>query len=194
MKKAVLKLLVGSLCISALAGIIIILLGFYGKISSMVLGTTLTIFGFSITGLCSSTLYEKENLKLFSLIGMLTSFISCLYFICLVWGIIDFDFFEAINWKLIATTLLLPCSSAHISLILLINNKNKIVSNFRLTTVIFSVIIDVMLLLSIWNAFDVSELYVRLLWVLAILITLGTIVTPILNKVYKTNEPEASNG
>ena len=44
MRKNMLKLLVGSLCLSAFIGIVIILIGTFGEIESKVLATTLLIF------------------------------------------------------------------------------------------------------------------------------------------------------
>ena len=188
MRKNMLKLLVGSLCLSAFIGIVIILIGTFGEIESKVLATTLLIFGYSIPGLCLSTIYEKDRLRSFSIIGMLVVLITCLYTICLVWGIFEFDFLSSIQWKIILSLNLLCCSSGHISLILLINNKNNLVLVFKNLTVLFSIIIDIMILLPLWDMFDPIDFYYRLMWVLGILITLGTIGTPILNKIYKSRE------
>lgn len=186
MKKNMLKILIGSLCLSAIVGIVIILLGSFGEIESKILGTTLLVFGYSIPGLCSSTIYEKEKLHYFSIIGIMIALISCLYVICLVWNIFDFNIFDSAQWKILWTLNILCWSSGHISLILLINDKNKMVLTFRLLTVIMSIIIDIMILIPTWELYNPSDFYYRLLLVIGILITLGTIGTPILNKIYKT--------
>lgn len=59
MKKTILKIVIISLCISALLAIFVILTGTLNEISEKILATTSLIFGFSISGLCCSTLYER---------------------------------------------------------------------------------------------------------------------------------------
>lgn len=188
MKKIILKLLVGALCLSALIGIAIILFGTFEEIESKILLTTILIFGYSIPGLCSSTIYEKDKLRLFSILGILIALIACLYMIGLLWEILEFDLFSLDQWKIIFSLNFLCWSSGHISLILLINNKNKLVSLFKTITVICSVIIDIMIFILVWNILEPSDFYHKLMWILGILITLGTIGTPILNKIYKSKE------
>src|SRR3989344_5979590 len=60
-KKAFLISMIVSLSISVLIGIVIFLLGSFGETQTRILLTTLTIVGFSLAGLCSATLYDKQN-------------------------------------------------------------------------------------------------------------------------------------
>lgn len=185
MKKKILKLLVGSLCLSALIGIFIILFGSFNEIEGKILLTTLLIFGYSIPGLCASTIYEKEKLHSFSILGISLSLISCIYMLGLLWEFFSFDFFNINHWKIIFSLNILCLSTGHLSLILLINNQNNIVSTFKISTVVISIIIDLMILTLIWDLSLANDLYFRILLVLGILATLGTVGTPILNKIYK---------
>lgn len=45
-----------------------------------------------------------------------------------------------------------------------------------------------MIFILVWNILEPSDFYHKLMWILGILITLGTIGTPILNKIYKSKE------
>ena len=62
LRKTFLITMIISLSISALIGIIIFLFGDFGDSEVKILLTTLSIGGFSLTGLCCSVLYEKKNI------------------------------------------------------------------------------------------------------------------------------------
>ena len=89
MKKIFLKTLIGSLIISAILAILVILFGFDSDWGIQTLFTTLVIFPFSITGLCCSSISENEKVKWFSYIGIATNIIGCLMYIGLIWGLLD---------------------------------------------------------------------------------------------------------
>ena len=195
MIKGILKLLIVSLCISALIGIFIILNGgSLGEIEGRVLGTISAIFGFSITGLCCSSIYDKEKHKLFSSIGMSTCLLGCLWLMLMIWGVFD----ECITYRtwtscspsdstfqMLWMLILLSCSFAHISLMLLLKKTNLMVANVKNVTIILSVVMDSIILAIIWEWIDNFDSYWRSLAVVSILITLGTIIAPVLNKVAK---------
>lgn len=80
---------------------------------------------------------------------------------------------------------ILAVSTSHISLLLLIHSENKFVSGALLSTIIAIMFVVLILIIGVLNSFkDTGEFYVRLLGVFAILDVLGTIVKPILNKLY----------
>ena len=185
MKKTVLKTLIFTFIISAVLGISIIFLDLWNDITGKILLSTVVIFGFSIPGLSCSTNYEKAKDKTFSIVGIVTCFISCIYLLLLMWEFLEFEFFDDLNWKFILSGILLSSSFGHISLLLLIDSKEKIVNYFKNGTIILSVIIDILFLLMIFLEIEIEW---KLLAIIAILIVLGTIVTPLLNKLNnKTN-------
>lgn len=192
MKKNFLKILIGSLCLSALLGIISILTGNFGELESKILGTTATIFVFSISGLCCSMLYEKEKYKSFSTFGIVASLLACILLILIIWGFLDvcIIFCSENNndfvWKMLETLIVLSYSSAHISLMLLIKNENNIIIKSKNLTILLSGILDIMILTMIWEIVAGSVFYGKLIFICAILVTLGTIISPILNRVYKS--------
>lgn len=179
MKKIVLKTLIFTFIISAVLAITIIFLDLWNYMTGKILLSTVIIFGFSIPGLSCSTNYEKSKDKTFSIVGISTCFISCVYLLLLTWEILDYDLFANLNWKFILSGILLSSSFGHISLLLLIDSKEKIVNYFKNGTIILSVIMDMLLMLFILLGIGIEW---KLLTIIAILIVLGTIATPLLNK------------
>ena len=110
---------------------------------------------------------------------MTICFVSCIYFLLLIWEIFNFDFLDNLLWKFVLTCILLSISFGHMCLLLLINSTEKIVKIFRNSTITLSTIMDLFLLIEI---FVETELNWKLLSILAILMVLGTIVTPLLDK------------
>lgn len=184
MKKIVLKTLISTFIISAILGILIIFLDFWNDITGKILLSTVIIFGFSIPGLCCSTTYEKESNKTFSLFGIWVCFLSCIYFLLLIWGLLNFSFIDAINWEIMSSGVILSSSCGHISLLLIINSNNKVVKYFRNGTIFLSMIMDLMLLSLIYFGVGISW---KVLSATAILIVLGTIVSPLMNKLTDKN-------
>jgi len=172
-----------SLSISALIGIFVFLLGDFGETEFRLLMTTLTIGGYSLTGLCCSVLYEKRKFTPLALSGMIISIIGFLYTVLVIWEAIDFD--NDFTWQALIILIVLAASTAHSCLLLLIKSEKSLVNGALSATIIFISIVALMLIILVLNEFgDVGEFYYRLLGVFAILDVLGTIVTPILNKVY----------
>lgn len=172
-----------SLSISALIGIFVFLLGDFGETEFRLLMTTLTIGGYSLTGLCCSVLYEKRKFTPLALYGMIISIIGFLYTVLVIWEAIDFD--NDFTWQALIILIVLAASTAHSCLLLLIKSEKSLVNGALSATIIFISIVALMLIILVLNEFgDVGEFYYRLLGVFAILDVLGTIVTPILNKVY----------
>ena len=179
LKKIILKTLISTFVISAILGILIIVLDLWNDLTINVLLSTIIIFGFSIPGLCCSTCYEKDNNKAISIIGITICIISCIYFLLLIWNILEFKFFDGLNWKIVLSGILLSSSFGHVCLLLLVDSGNKNVINLKKCTIGLSMIMDVLLLAIVLLDIEVSG---KLLSILAILILLGTIILPLMNK------------
>ncbi len=178
-KKLFLRLLIAALCISAAIGIFVFLAGDYGDTEIKTLLTTLSLVGYSLSALCCSTIYEKEGLKLFSLTGMAVSGIGFLITITAIWEFIDTEDF----FKTVIIFMILATAFGHISLLLLVKPKNNTIKYLLITTVVFVCIVAMMLIKATVTEFDEDEFYFRLLGVFTILDVLGTIATPIANKI-----------
>jgi hypothetical protein len=182
-KKTFLVTMIISLSISALIGIFVFLFGDFGETEFRLLMTTLTIGGYSLTGLCCSVLYEKRKFTPLALSGIMISVIGFIYTVLVIWEAIDLD--NDFTWKALIIFIILAASTAHSCLLLLIKSEKSLVNGALSGTIIFISIVALMLIILALNEFDdVGEFYFRLLGVFAILDVLGTIVTPILNKVY----------
>ena len=179
LKKLFLRILIVSLSLSALIGIIIFLFGKFGSTEGRIILTTLSFSAASLAGLCCSSIYTYEQFKPFSVLGIATSVAFLLFSIFATWGNVN-----NIVVKYYADTAALTFTFAHISLLLLIRYANQLVKNVLIATIIFIAIVTVMLMIMWHNKID-NEFYYRLLGVFAILDSLGTIVTPILNKTQK---------
>ena len=186
MKKIVLYLLIATFCISALMGIGIIILDLWNELTSKVLLTTVTIFGFSIPALCCSTLYEKDDYNTFSIVGMFVCIVSGIYCLLYVWDVLDYNMFASgFTFNSVLTGILASISLGHLSMMLLINNNDENVKIVKMMTIVVSVALLIALLLLIWVE-DFSDVLAWQFYVIdAILVVLGTIVTPILSRARK---------
>ena len=180
-KKIFLVTMVISLVISALIGIIVFLLGEFGTTETKLLLTTLIIGIYSLTGLCSASLYEKMKFLPFALFGIVISVMGFFITLLTIWNAIGLKNI----WKMVIILIILAASSAHISLLLLIDSENVLVNGSLLSTFIAIMFVALMLIIAVLNNFeDTGEFYFRIVGVFAILDVIGTIVTPILNKFY----------
>lgn len=180
MKKVFLVSLIASLSVSALVAILIFLIGNFGETEARLLFTTLSIGGYSITGLCSAALYDKRKYTGFALLGIVIAVIGFLVTVGGIWEIIDFD----TTWKAVAVCAILSLSIAHASLLLLAKSENGLVKSLLYATIVFIVVVAGMLIHLIVLDFNaVGEYYYRLLGVFAVVDVLGTILVPILRRI-----------
>lgn len=190
-KKVFLITLIVSLSISALLGIIIFLAGSFGEISVKILFTTLTVGGFSLTGLCCATLFDKKRFTIFAILGIIISFLGFLTVTFLIWEMIPLGFFDF--WKTALIITITSFSFAQASLLLLIKSDKTIVNVSLSTTLLFISLVALELIFLILIEFnDVDELWFRILGVFAILDVLGTIITPIILKVTSLHDRDES--
>ena len=178
-KRICLISLIVSLSISALVAIFVFLFGNFQEIEIKFLATTLIIGGYSLTGLCTSILYDQKKYIPLTLSGIIVSILGFLTAFVLIWEISDFDYI--LNAAIIF--IILALSIAHISLLLLIRSDKKVINASLAATIVFITIVALMLTyLPLSDFDDVDEFYYRILGVFAVLDVLGTIVTPILKK------------
>ncbi len=186
LKKAFLITMIVSLSISALIGIAVIIIGNLGETESKILGTTLAIGGFSLVGLCCSTLYERKNFKLFSTIGMGVCVLGFIQSALMIWEVYGRGVEWEWTYKILITLIVISLSMAQASILLLIKIKNKNARTALWITIGLICALGLMILLLVYEIItDRSEFYFRFLSVVAILDALGTITTPILNKINK---------
>lgn len=180
LKRILLISLIASLSISALVAIFVFLFGDFGETEIKILFITLTIGGYSLTGVCSSVLQDKG--KYISLVysGIAVSVLGFLLTAGAIWEAVDIENL----WQLIIVLVILAVTIAQISLLLLAESAKGLMNTILLTTIIFISIVAMMLVWLVVVEYDgVGEFYFRLLGVFAVLDVLGTIVTLILRKI-----------
>ncbi|WP_072317777.1 hypothetical protein [Sinomicrobium oceani] len=86
-----LVILIAALCIGAATGIYVLLSDDFGNMELKITLTTLALIGYSLSGLCVSSLYEKERYRVFALAGIATAVSGYLLNLLAVWETIDID-------------------------------------------------------------------------------------------------------
>ncbi|MGB6151031.1 MAG: hypothetical protein WBG48_03485, partial [Pricia sp.] len=90
-KKNFIRISVLTLALSALIGIIVFLIGKNGELERRFLLTSLAIGAYSVIGLCCSTIFHSNKLKVFSIAGMIVSILAFLSSLLLIWQIMMDD-------------------------------------------------------------------------------------------------------
>ena len=176
--------LVLCLLLSAIIGIIIILLGDFGELEFKTLGTAATLAGFSIVSLPSLFSLERFRYQLLAKFG----FISCIVFFSLILILIWIG--EAGNgeifFKILVTFGIFSFSINHILLILIVKPLKILITITQRLTVLSISLLSLLLLLAIWTE-DLPEILARIAAAIAIIIALGTISIPILSRINTKN-------
>ncbi len=169
-----------SLIVSALIGIFVFLFRNFGIVEINVILTTVAISGFSLAGLCNAIIFEKKNFISLSIVGFVIDVLGFVYSIIAIWNFIPLENI----FKTFISLIILTVAFAHISLILLIRPRSRMVKISLYSTITSNIIISLMLLSVIMLNMDLSDqMHFRILGVLIVLVSLGTIVTPIFNKI-----------
>lgn len=191
LKKIFLISMIIALSISALIGIVIFIIGEFEDTQAKILVTTLSFGGYSLTGLCCSTIFGRDNLRPISIVGMIVSVIGLVLMVVGIWEMVRSDDY----WKLVFTFLVLAVALGHICLMLLIRPKTAGVKASMIATIVFISLLSLLILYLIygWRSIDDGEVYFRLVGVVAILDVLGTIVTPIMNVAMGSKSPTGTS-
>lgn len=89
--------------------------------------TTITLSWYSLTGFCSTTIYYKESLRVFFVVGLLASMLGFLITTITIWEIINprENFVTIINFIIVSFTI------SQISLLLLIQPRIPYIEPLR---------------------------------------------------------------
>lgn len=178
-RRLFLYLLIGSVGISALIGIGVILFGDFGEIEIRVLMTTLTITVTSIFGLACGAYLESGRGKFLPLAGIVFSILSTLMCFFIIWNVLDDS---ELFIKSFLTAALLAAACSHLSLLSLARLDRRF-SWTRITAVAVVGLLVAILLYILWfEPQGDSDLIYRVLGVLGVLLASITVVTPVLHK------------
>lgn len=179
LKKFFLYLLIGSVALSAILGIGVILFGDFGEFEIKILLTTLTITITSILGLaCGACLAAKRG-KILPYAGIVFATVAAILFVIFTWN----DFHDGeIPIKTAMSVLILAVACSHISLLSIANLDKKFLwSRYAVHIAVWT--LSAFLLYLVWIEQDFNGDFIpRMLGVLSIVIAALTIVTPIFHK------------
>lgn len=170
--------LIGSIALSAVVGIAVILFGDFGDLAMKVLLTTLTITVTSILGLACGAYLESGKGRAIPIAGIILALVCCVLWIYLVWNPTGNEAFFA---KLLLSLTLGAASCAHISLLSLATLDRRFLwSRYAAHVAVWS--LAGYLLYLIWNVDAIGEITSRIIGVLSIVIAALTIATPVFHR------------
>lgn len=183
LKRLFLYTLIGSVAVSAILGIGVILLGSFGELEGRVLATTFTITLTSILGLACGAYYDSKNARILPTAGIAFSLIAAILCIYMIWA--GDGGIEAV-WKSSATAGMLATSCALVCLISLATLDKRFLWSRHLIYVCVS-LLSAILLYILWFEPESSNDFVgRLIGVLSIIIAAMTVMTPVFHKLSNT--------
>lgn len=189
LRKAFLYTLIGSVAISALIGIGVILLGNWGSIEVRILMTTLTITATSILGLACGAYYETGRAKVLPLVGIGLALVGAIMTFLIIWDVADDN---ETYLRVTGTVTLFALSCAHLSLLSLARLDKRFAWS-RIAAFVVVWVLSALLTYLIWFEPETnSDLFARTLGVLAILVASVTVVTPVFHKLSST-EPNLAD-
>lgn len=178
-RRLFLYLLIGSIAISALLGIGVLLLGDFGDIEVRVLMTALTVTVTSICGLACGACLEAGRGRYLPLAGIVFSVGAALMCFLIIWNVLD-DSEVFIKSFLTATIFAISCS--HLSLLSIARLDQKF-SWSRIAAFVCVWLLAAIFLYIMWfEPVGNSDLIYRIIGVLGILVASITVITPILHK------------
>ncbi len=179
LKRLFLYTLIGSVAVSALIGIGVILFGNFGEFEVRVLMTTLTVTVTSILGLACGAYIETGRGRTLPIVGIFLSIVSAIMLFFVIWDVLDES---TIFIKSVVTTSLLAAACSHLSL-LSIARLDKRFAWSRIAAFICVGLLSAIMLFILWvEPESTSDVISRVIGVLSILIAAVTVITPVFHK------------
>ena len=179
-----------SLSLAALLGIVTLFTGEFGEVQAKVMLTTLLVAGFSITALCHLAVVGRAP-RLVGYIGVGVSGVALLLGLVLLWRSWEnwSDVWEA-TLKAFVILAIVAVSLAQANLLLLLaGRRHRAVRIGLIVTLVCIALIVALVSPPIITDGDIpgehGDIYWRLVGVVAILDALGTIVVPVLGRVFR---------
>lgn len=179
LKKLFLYLLITSVAVSAVIGIVVIIIGNFGELETKVLLTTLTVTVTSILGLACGAYLETGRGRLLPIAGIVCAVVSAVMWMFIIWAWQDHnDTFV----KVLMSVTLFAASCSHISLLSLARLEKRFMwARYAVHLAVWS--LTALLLFLIWSErWHIEEIVGRIIGVLSIVIGALTVITPIFHK------------
>jgi glucan phosphoethanolaminetransferase (alkaline phosphatase superfamily) len=187
LKKAFITAVIGTFVLSAIIGILAVVLGSYGTILAKTQLSTIAIGIFSVTGLANLRNIESDinGYRIFAWLSITFSFIATLFTMSLIWISLQHT-----PWKPTLVFMVLAISTAHASLLLAARKKANLLGIFVTATLCcIAFVAGFLIYLIISENGSLGQMFYRVLAIFVILDVLGSVVTPILSRfVYNDNQ------
>jgi hypothetical protein len=178
LKNIFLGTILTALILGALIGISIFIFGEFGDVEIRILITTLSLGGFSLTGLCCSTIYDYPSFHTLSLSGIAVSVLSFIVSLAGIWELSTSEWTFGVVFSLV----ILSVTFAHISLMMPAEAGTNYKPIILYTTLGCIIIVAGMLMWAALNDFENSTSYFSILGVFAFFDLLGTFLMPLVGK------------
>ena len=187
-RRVFLYTLIASVAVSALIGIGVFLFRDFGYYEVRVMMTTLTVTVTSILGLACGAYLESGRGRVLPIAGIASSILAAIMTLLIVWNVSDHS--ESFM-RSTATVTLLALSCSHLSLLSLARLDKRFVWS-RIFAFACVALLSTILVYLIWVEPDPSsDLIIRIIGVLSILVAAITVITPVFHKLSMTDSPTA---
>ena len=173
--------LIASLSIAAVMAIVVVLTGDLGDTEAQILLTTVTAAAFSLTGMGASARFYRGSWTWVGAAGIAASALALVLALVFIWGELDTEPFL----RTFGVAVILATALAYASVLLLVRPRHRAVAVSLLATLVVLAGVTGMLISLAVLDLNWQDWFFRVLGALAILTVLGTLVTPVLNRVVR---------
>lgn len=178
MKKTFVFALVSALILTGIIAIYAVLSGDFSEVQARILITTVSVFFYSIIGLCCNTLMGGKYEK-FGYLGIIASVLGLLFAIYHTWSAGNgFNVSEHIQLR--SSLFFIGLAFAHASLMLLISPKNAFVAGAVWIALACNLIFTFIILIQILSFSGATMVQFQI--ILAIINVIATITAPLVNR------------
>lgn len=195
MRSAFLWTMIGSLTLAAALGVLAILFDTFGSTSEKILVTSLLMGAYSMTALGSAIVLDRHRRKIISWLGISMSIAALLHWSFMIW-------FEPWTWnggyrlqellmKIGATFTIIAIWCPHLGLLSLLRLDRGAFRGVRTVTHVITGLLAAVVMIVFWTE-EFGEWTGKMIAVLAMLGSCGTLVTPILGIVERAGRKDSA--
>ena len=175
-KRTALWFLIASVAVSAVIGIIAIVIGAFGKTEARILLTTLAVSAASICALACGALWESGRVKLLPMIGIALAIFAAILIIAGIWWETSGDAY----WKFTASAGLIAVATAHACLLALA----KLAPRFVWSQIVAYTAAYLLAFLFIYLIYAElrSDTFIRVVGVTSTVLAAVSILTPVFHR------------
>lgn len=181
-KRVALWFLIVSVSLSAVIGIIAIIVGTFGRTEAQILLTTLTISAASICALACGALWESGRGKILPAAGIVLAIVDAALFIIGIWRETQSEGY----WKFSASVGLIAVATAHASLLSLARLATRFIWS-RFAAFIAAYLLAIFFIYIIYDT-PTGDTPIRIIGVTSIVLAALTILTPVFHRLSRGDD------